>query len=63
MDVDTLRCEIRNEYANVAHNPQKGFHFHTGRRLAKILGYSEALLERHEADERQGPNHEEEERS
>jgi ubiquinone/menaquinone biosynthesis C-methylase UbiE len=37
VDVDTLRCEIRNEYAEVADNPQKGFHFHTGRRLAKIL--------------------------
>ncbi|UCC74995.1 MAG: methyltransferase domain-containing protein [Gemmatimonadota bacterium] len=45
VDVDTLRCEIRNEYAEVAGNPQKGFHFHTGRRLAKILGYSETLLE------------------
>jgi arsenite methyltransferase len=45
VDVDTLRCEIRNEYAEVADNPQKGFHFHTGRRLAKILGYSEAHLD------------------
>lgn len=45
VDVDTLRCEIRNEYAEVAENPQRGFHFHTGRRLAKILGYSEALLD------------------
>jgi hypothetical protein len=40
VDVDTLRCEIRNEYAEVADNPQKGFHFHTGRRLAKILSAS-----------------------
>jgi SAM-dependent methyltransferase len=45
VDVDTLRCEIRNEYAEVAGNPQRGFHFHTGRRLAKILGYDEALLD------------------
>lgn len=45
VDVDTLRCEIRNEYAEVADNPEKGFHFHTGRRLAQILGYSEALLD------------------
>jgi SAM-dependent methyltransferase len=45
VDVDTLRCEIRNEYAEVADNPQKGFHFHTGRRLAKILGYREAHLD------------------
>jgi arsenite methyltransferase len=45
VDVDTLRCEIRDEYAAVAEDPQRGFHFHTGRRLAKILGYSDALLE------------------
>jgi SAM-dependent methyltransferase len=45
VDVDTLRCEIRNEYAEVADNPGRGFHFHTGRPLAKILGYSQALLD------------------
>jgi SAM-dependent methyltransferase len=45
VDVDTLRCEIRNEYAEVADNPQRGFHFHTGRPLAKILGYSEEHLD------------------
>jgi SAM-dependent methyltransferase len=45
VDVDTLRCEIRNEYAEVADNPQRGFHFHTGRRLAQILGYSDAHLD------------------
>jgi len=45
VDVETLRCEIRNEYAEVAENPGRGFHFHTGRRLAKILGYDEALLD------------------
>lgn len=45
VDVDTLRCEIQNEYAEVAAHPDKGFHFHTGRPLAKILEYDEALLE------------------
>jgi len=45
VDVETLRCEIRNEYAEVAANPQRGFHFHTGRHLAKILGYDEDLLD------------------
>ncbi|KPK65720.1 MAG: hypothetical protein AMS21_04035 [Gemmatimonas sp. SG8_38_2] len=45
VDVETLRCEIRNEYAEVAENPGRGFHFHTGRRLAKILGYDEDLLD------------------
>lgn len=45
VDVDTLRCEIRNEYAEVADNPGRGFHFHTGRPLAKILGYRQELLD------------------
>ncbi len=45
VDVEELRCEIRKEYADVAENPDKGFHFHTGRPLAAILGYDDALLE------------------
>jgi 2-polyprenyl-3-methyl-5-hydroxy-6-metoxy-1,4-benzoquinol methylase/class 3 adenylate cyclase len=42
---EILRCEIRREYAEVATDPQKGFHFHTGRRLARILGYAEADMD------------------
>jgi len=38
-----LRVEIQKEYANVALDPNKGYHFHTGRKLANILGYDEAL--------------------
>jgi len=45
VDVDELRGEIQKEYASVAENPDKGFHFHTGRKLAGILGYSPSLLE------------------
>ncbi len=45
IDLETLRCEISKEYAEVASNPTKGFHFHTGRPLTKILGYPESLLE------------------
>ena len=45
VDIDALRCEIRNEYAEVAANPGKGFHFHTGRTLAAIVGYDDALLD------------------
>jgi ubiquinone/menaquinone biosynthesis C-methylase UbiE len=40
-----LREAIRKEYTNVALDPAKGYHFHTGRRLAGILGYDEALYE------------------
>lgn len=46
VDIDQLRGEIRKEYCEVARNPGKGFHFHTGRRLAGILGYRPEWLER-----------------
>lgn len=39
VDLESLRCEIRKEYAEVARSPEKGFHFHTGRPLAELLGY------------------------
>ncbi len=45
LDVDQLRDAIRDEYARVATNPKQEFHFHTGRRLAGILGYDERWLE------------------
>jgi SAM-dependent methyltransferase len=45
VDVETLRCEIRKEYAEVAGNPTKGFHFHTGRPLAEKLGYPAAWID------------------
>lgn len=45
VDRETLRAAIREEYQAVAQEPERGFHFHTGRKLARILGYDEALLE------------------
>lgn len=45
VDRETLRDAIREEYQEVAREPGKGFHFHTGRRLAAILGYDESVLE------------------
>jgi len=45
VDIETLRSEIRKEYAEVASNPDKGFHFHTGRPLAKMLGYADAWVD------------------
>jgi arsenite methyltransferase len=42
--LDTLRAEIRREYAQVADQPEKGFHFHTGRPLACLLGYRDEWL-------------------
>ncbi len=45
VNIDTLRQAIQEEYAEVAANPDKGFHFHTGRPLAHILEYAEEWLE------------------
>jgi hypothetical protein len=39
LDRDGLRSAIRAEYEVVAANPEQGFHFHTGRKLAELLGY------------------------
>ncbi len=45
INIDTLREAIQQEYAEVAANPNKGFHFHTGRPLARILEYTDEWLE------------------
>ena len=45
VDLGILRSEISKEYAEVASNPNKGFHFHTGRPLAQALGYAEDLID------------------
>jgi SAM-dependent methyltransferase len=45
LDVDVLRDAIRTEYAHVAADPGQGFHFHTGRRLTRILGYDDPWLD------------------
>jgi SAM-dependent methyltransferase len=39
LDLSVLRAAIQQEYTEVATDPQKGFHFHTGRDLAARLGY------------------------
>ena len=44
VDLGALRQAIQAEYAEVALHPTKGFHFHTGRPLARMLGYQEAWL-------------------
>lgn len=42
---EALRDEVRKEYASVALDPQKGYHFHTGREALKRIGYDETLYE------------------
>ncbi len=44
VNIEVLRNAISTEYREVALNPQKGFHFHTGRPLAKILGYADEIV-------------------
>lgn len=44
LDIDQLREAIQEEYAAVANDPGRGFHFHTGRLLAQRLQYEDAWL-------------------
>jgi SAM-dependent methyltransferase len=39
-----LRAAISEEYTTVALKPEQGFHFHTGRPLTRLLGYSDEWL-------------------
>ena len=39
VDADALREEVKSKYREVATDPHAEFHFHTGRYLAKHLGY------------------------
>ena len=39
VETETLRNAIKHEYKEVAEHPDKRFHFHTGRRPKKIVGY------------------------
>ncbi|MGI9627152.1 MAG: DUF2652 domain-containing protein, partial [Longimicrobiales bacterium] len=43
--LEILRDEIRREYTEVAQEPERGYHFNTGRRAAGVLGYEDAWLD------------------
>ena len=45
ISADELRNEVKKEYTNVALDPHKGYHFHTGRAALKRIGYDENLYE------------------
>ena len=45
VDREVLREAIQEEYEAVACEPQRGFHFHTGRPLAEILDYQAEWLD------------------
>lgn len=44
VDPATLREEVRKKYRAVATDPHAKYHFHTGRPLAKRLGYDDAIV-------------------
>jgi arsenite methyltransferase len=45
LDLGHLRQAIQEEYTAVARDPGRGYHFHTGRPLASLLGYDDDWLE------------------
>ena len=45
VDPVVLREEVKSKYRDVAINPAGEYHFHTGRPLAKRLGYDSALVD------------------
>lgn len=44
VDPAALREEVKAKYRAVAVSPNAGYHFHTGRPLARHLGYDEAVV-------------------
>ena len=44
VDPGALREEVKNKYRDVACNPHGEYHFHTGRPLAKRLGYDSTVV-------------------
>lgn len=45
LNINQLRSAIQSEYESVALKPEQGFHFHTGRKLAKMLDYQDEWLD------------------
>ena len=46
VDPVALREEVKSKYREVACNPRGEYHFHTGRPLARRLGYDMAVVDR-----------------
>jgi SAM-dependent methyltransferase len=45
VDSNLLREEVKSKYRDVAVNPSGEYHFHTGRPLARRLGYDSSLVD------------------
>lgn len=44
VDAETLRTEVRHKYREVATDPGRRYHFHTGRPLTERLGYDQQVV-------------------
>jgi len=45
VDSEALRGQVRDKYREVAVDPHRAFHFHTGRPLAVRLGYEQSAVD------------------
>ena len=45
VDQNALRDEVRTKYRDVAEHPEGEHHFHTGRPLARLLGYDHGIVD------------------
>jgi arsenite methyltransferase len=45
VDGEALREQVKEKYREVATDPYRGYHFHTGRPLAAHLGYDKAVVD------------------
>ena len=45
VDAAALRDDVKEKYRDVALDPHGDFHFHTGRPLAKRLGYDDGVVD------------------
>ena len=45
VDIDDLRSEVQAKYGDVAVDPDRDYHFHTGRFIAERCGYDAAVLD------------------
>ncbi|MDP6175709.1 MAG: methyltransferase domain-containing protein, partial [Rhodospirillales bacterium] len=45
VDPVALREQVKEKYREVAAEPEKTYHFHTGRPLARRLGYDQAVVD------------------
>jgi len=45
VDSDALRAQVSEKYTEIANEPEKGAHFHTGKSLAMMVGYPESIID------------------